>query len=817
MARYFLSPHRVARYYFHECDRYLRYVATPKGRKEEEGVPPYELDHSLVTKAILQSGFTWEEQVLGEHLAGRALVAPPAPGEPEGPLRDRAHTIPQTIRALRDATAGTVLYQPTIEPPLAFYRRYGLDPELVAFTPCRPDLVIFQEGSEGIEAVVVDLKATDHMKLSHRIQATLYSLILERVLEAEGLGRLRVASRGGVWLYGRDEPELFDLAQVRPPLETFLRHDLGTILRAPASEAFWHLYFRCEWCDFYRHCRGEAEAADDVNRFADVVSALQPSRYAFQYQANDYFDFELSNRLKSNAILSVWNGRRRDLVESIQTRLKFRVWAASSVIDGIREHLEGTGLLFAWPPKFELPRGIGFRHPLLSRLAFVTRYEVVLGYLDARARRTAAEPERLATANSLRLTYLGGDRYRLDAAHEDVDLAASDWDDWILTPDTDSGRRARTGYDDFAYRGKSWAPRNLDLALARVIAPPADGVVRLELKEGRSFRKLSEGDVCILEERFKESTSGKLIAELAALEQEDDPWLVRLVRDPVAACTQLGLPPGVAARATRLAETSDMTPSQLAAFRGIATRRLQLVWGPPGTGKTHFLGLAVLCLAEAHRQAGLPLRVLVTAFTHAAIDNCLRKLDELQRTIGVVRGGLAVHKMAAAGDAPVPRMHPKEIADFLGTTPIAVVGATVWQARKVSPEEIRYDVVVVDEASQLEVAESAIPIRRLKPNGRLVIAGDDRQLPPIVAGNYPVPEGESLLHRSILEALRDRDPKGETVATLLEMLEPPLQALDRDDVAAGIAFMQGLAQMCEGAAPAVMLRAGGSRVRVMAL
>jgi hypothetical protein len=59
MPPYFLSPHRVARYYFHECDRYLRYTATPKAQRADEGVPPHELDHSLLTKAILDSGYSW--------------------------------------------------------------------------------------------------------------------------------------------------------------------------------------------------------------------------------------------------------------------------------------------------------------------------------------------------------------------------------------------------------------------------------------------------------------------------------------------------------------------------------------------------------------------------------------------------------------------------------------------------------------------------------------------------------------------------------------------------------------------------------------
>ena len=50
MAKYNISPSRIARYYFHECDRYLRYTATPGPRKTEEGVPQHDLDFSLVTR-----------------------------------------------------------------------------------------------------------------------------------------------------------------------------------------------------------------------------------------------------------------------------------------------------------------------------------------------------------------------------------------------------------------------------------------------------------------------------------------------------------------------------------------------------------------------------------------------------------------------------------------------------------------------------------------------------------------------------------------------------------------------------------------------
>jgi hypothetical protein len=76
---------------------------------------------------------------------------------------------------------------------------------------------------------------------------------------------------------------------------------------------------------------------------------------------------------------------------------------------------------------------------------------------------------------------------------------------------------------------------------------------------------------------------------------------------------------------------------------------------------------------------------------------------------------------------------------------------------------------VIDEGSQMQAPPSSIAIRRLKPEGRLLIAGDHRQLPPIIQGWYPDPaEGDPLLHRSLFECLRLQDVDDRFTVTLLE-------------------------------------------------
>ena len=55
--KFTVSPSRIARYYFHECGRYLRYTSTPKERRDEEGVPAGQAHRSAIASAILDGGY----------------------------------------------------------------------------------------------------------------------------------------------------------------------------------------------------------------------------------------------------------------------------------------------------------------------------------------------------------------------------------------------------------------------------------------------------------------------------------------------------------------------------------------------------------------------------------------------------------------------------------------------------------------------------------------------------------------------------------------------------------------------------------------
>jgi hypothetical protein len=74
-----------------------------------------------------------------------------------------------------------------------------------------------------------------------------------------------------------------------------------------------------------------------------------------------------------------------------------------------------------------------------------------------------------------------------------------------------------------------------------------------------------------------------------------------------------------------LASVKDhpLRDAQVAAWRGLADERAGLILGPPGTGKTHLLAWLILGYVLACKASGRTCRVLVSAFTRAAIGNLL--------------------------------------------------------------------------------------------------------------------------------------------------------------------------------------------------
>ena len=490
---------------------------------------------------------------------------------------------------------------------------------------------------------------------------------------------------------------------------------------------------------------------------------------------NAYFDFPLGPGMRAEPIHAAWHHNKTETLDEIVRQAAARLQAAWGLLQSLRQLAAES--IFTWSAKFTLPTRQMFADPLLSRLAFFARYESLLRCLDVRNMRCEPRPVQLLLGKALELEAAGDDRFQIVSGA--MEVSPGGYPEWLLVRDDDVGRRAQLEYRDYACRAQLWQRKQNDLALvgvAQVDRDPLGTPAALTVSYPRGFDgdRPQPGERFLLHPRFTDFTTDGVVEFLRRGDAQTHGLLLRLLGDPAAASERLELDSAVAKQAAEEIGAFGLTDSQAEAFRQICQRRVVPVWGPPGTGKTHFLAAAILALAAAHARAGKPFRVLVTAFTHAAIENLLRKIASLRESCqpgSAVRVGKA-KSWQGEETAGIETVEENRLGAWLHEHPQAIVGATVYSCLKQYDQIPPFDLSVIDEASQVRVPEAAIPIGLAGPLGRLVLAGDHLQLPPIVAGVYPEAEpGQPLLHRSIFEAIAQHSglPTGMVLGPLSSM------------------------------------------------
>jgi DNA replication ATP-dependent helicase Dna2 len=204
----------------------------------------------------------------------------------------------------------------------------------------------------------------------------------------------------------------------------------------------------------------------------------------------------------------------------------------------------------------------------------------------------------------------------------------------------------------------------------------------------------------------------------------------RIARDVLEGTAVRRIDPAQArtAAATAGRYVPALDESQQEAFvAAMAGAPVTLIQGPPGTGKTYVLARVVSALSAQGR------RVLVTAYTHRAVNNALRLIALADRGLTVLKAGRSsgADDLRGTGVAMVPSMKRLPAARDRAR----VVGATIFSLRAVWDEEA-FDVVVMDEAAQIPIAYAACAMLAAP---RYVFVGDHRQLGPIVQGRHADP------------------------------------------------------------------------------
>jgi exodeoxyribonuclease V alpha subunit len=187
-----------------------------------------------------------------------------------------------------------------------------------------------------------------------------------------------------------------------------------------------------------------------------------------------------------------------------------------------------------------------------------------------------------------------------------------------------------------------------------------------------------------------------------------------------AVLARLGGGAGAVRLTPRGAEVVDALladPGQRAAAHAALSRRLAVVAGGPGTGKTSAVAVTVaVALAHARRPDGRPVRVGIAAPTGKA---AARLAEALRR---------------AARDLPEDLV-PDALAQVVPVTLHRLLG--LWpggRARHDADQPLPLDLVIVDEVSMVALGQLRRLLDATPPDAHLVLVGDPGQLAAVEAG-----------------------------------------------------------------------------------
>ncbi|QZT60270.1 TM0106 family RecB-like putative nuclease [Mycolicibacterium austroafricanum] len=159
------------------------------------------------------------------------------------------------------------------------------------------------------------------------------------------------------------------------------------------------------------------------------------------------------------------------------------------------------------------------------------------------------------------------------------------------------------------------------------------------------------------------------------------------------------------------------------------------VQGPPGTGKTYRAARLIRALVRAGQRVG------ITALSHHAIANVLEGLVEAFTETGEIE---LLRAVCNAGTSSVQRIPGVTYGDNAkcACDEFNVVAGTTWLFSNALMRDAPVDVLLIDEAGQLALADA------LAASGaahNLVLLGDPLQLPQVAQAKHPGISGRSVL------------------------------------------------------------------------
>lgn len=519
----------------------------------------------------------------------------------------------------------------------------------------------------------------------------------------------------------------------------------------------------------------------------EVSKAYQPSgadgqERGYQYLPKYGFGWEHSNQVAFERIHDVWNGTDfhfdsrdpskvmppREILDTIRKTILDKLRATDSIVRKLKTDY-GEQLRLRKEPFRLFEEFNPLNVQVLEAMRTFSMLETSISELAVKQYHSLPVSDRAAKFESIRgLRYQDGlDEvdgalwFTFDPSSRDAKFDAGDFN-LVLTPE-DEPAHLLAEVDGKLFDPTRWRsdPYRVTLVRYDLASDPPRVLLRPDYP-AKLREKVDLAKVCVLDRLFADYTTRRILTALAALNanRQQAAHIHCLLEDMQV--------PGWRPFVDRLDDLRELLISQVnaaggdsrkllnaaqwRAWEGVFKEPLTMIWGPPGTGKTHTVALILLGYALHARRSGQVMRILVTAFTHHAIVNVLRKTAELAEAYGMAGDDLQIFKVAGstphAADQDLPAQVRKMAdTDIEGMTAspqpaCAILGATVWATAKAMEKaggavQPWFDVILVDEASQMKLPDALTAFSASKPNANIILAGDDKQLPPIIMGKYP--------------------------------------------------------------------------------
>ena len=515
----------------------------------------------------------------------------------------------------------------------------------------------------------------------------------------------------------------------------------------------------------------------------NVLGAYVPKDKMFSKEDNVFFE-AISDAVKSEAINDYWEKSKGMTAELIEKHMTKRFVYAQSVLHKVQKEGRREGVLVANAGTFALPGALELEPVIRAKWLFETSNEALLDYREIRGARmqdlqTALHDGSIIKAELVYIykmedkgwtnTYY---RFKVDSMGE---FQAQRWFSMLMADENDLGSMYK--FPDYHYKEiNPYISKNINVAVLNVPKwEYSKGQYYLDVSYcNRSILKGQKGRTYLLSERFTDLNNSKTQTAIGNLEYFKDQGIDLLDVSNMAKPTGelYENEKGILAKYSEI-DGTDFTKSQQKAFIHLFENTLTVLQGPPGTGKTDFIARAVITLCRYYKEKeDRNLRVLVTANSHSAIENALFGIagklngaDDIQLVKadrfddGTVKGkkGVAIYESKDIGESL------DNVEALIGPT---VVGATNWSVCAMAykkiygafllEKEALFDLIIIDEASQVRVMDAMIGLSMADAGGRFLFVGDDDQLPPIIHGDYKKEPGVPYDYGSVFRFYRDR-------------------------------------------------------------